>query len=252
MKSYLKDEVEFLSGLGVVYTEFIGEIAVRQVNILAGEYFASSSLHDRSDSIGYLLYDGKKNELDISSAIEIGGEEFEEQWSIALSKQVVKNNIIYRQGDATEPQIYPVVIVHIVNNIGKWGKGFVIALSKKYPSCRKRYLELYKSGEPPVLGDIQVIDVSDGKGIFIGNMFAQDGIKKSHKDNKRYVSYESLSDCLSKLADFCLVNRILSVQMPMIGTGLGGGDWNQIEKIIQNELCYKKIECYVIKFDQTQ
>ena len=42
-------------------------------------------------------------------------------------------DIIYIKGDATSP-ISPgnKIITHICNDIGGWGKGFVLALSKKW------------------------------------------------------------------------------------------------------------------------
>lgn len=249
MKNYFKDEVEFLSGIGVVYTEFIGEVATRQINILAGEYFASSSLHDRNEKIGYFLYDGKKSDLDLSNAIKIKSDEFEKEWLSALNINNLTNDIVYKKGDASEPMISPVMIIHIVNNLGKWGKGFVLSLSKKYPPCKMEYLNLYKKETKPNLGYIQIINVDNDNKIYVANMFAQDGIKKNSSDNKIYLSYEALSDCLAKVADYCLANRILSVQMPLIGSGLAGGDWNEIKEIIKNELCYKNIKCYVIVLD---
>ncbi len=41
--------------------------------------------------------------------------------------------INYVKGDATAPiGIGNKIIVHICNDIGRWGKGFVMALSKKW------------------------------------------------------------------------------------------------------------------------
>lgn len=62
---------------------------------------------------------------------------------------------------------------------------------------------------------------------------------------KQCVCYASLEVCLEKLSDFALVNR-LSVQMPRIGAGLGGGDWNIIESLILKQICYKMIDCSVM------
>lgn len=52
--------------------------------------------------------------------------------------------------------------------------------------------------------------------------------------------------CLRKVARFALKNR-LSIQMPKIGSGLAGGDWREIEKIINEELIYYKIKCTVFE-----
>lgn len=51
---------------------------------------------------------------------------------------------------------------------------------------------------------------------------------------------------LKKVARFSLINR-LTIQMPKIGSGLAGGDWSEIEKIINEELIYYKIKCNVFE-----
>ena len=40
-------------------------------------------------------------------------------------------SINYLKGDATEPTKKPAIICHVCNDIGGWGRGFVLALSKK-------------------------------------------------------------------------------------------------------------------------
>ena len=43
--------------------------------------------------------------------------------------------INYVKGDATSPQgTSPRVLVHVCNDLGAWGKGFVVAVSKKWPA----------------------------------------------------------------------------------------------------------------------
>ena len=41
--------------------------------------------------------------------------------------------IQYLKGDATAPKTHgKKIIVHVCNDIGKWGKGFVLAISKRW------------------------------------------------------------------------------------------------------------------------
>ena len=48
--------------------------------------------------------------------------------------------INYVIGDATQPvSENPVIICHIVNNLSRWGKGFVMALSRRYPQPEREY-----------------------------------------------------------------------------------------------------------------
>ena len=54
--------------------------------------------------------------------------------------------ILYIKGDATAPIGSGVkVITHICNDIGGWGKGFVLALSKKWKMPEEAYRQWYKS-----------------------------------------------------------------------------------------------------------
>lgn len=245
VKKYYKGNVEFIAGEGIILNEFIGEVATRQINIIDGAYYASSSLLDKNDKVGYLLYDGKKNDLDLSDSEEISSQEFESVWLTSTSSLQEKKEIKYSSGDAVEPLKKSTVIAHIVNNKGKWGKGFVLSLSNKYPIAKKHYLNSFKENHTPELGTVDFVMVDPKERIFIANMYAQNGIKKNANDKNQYVCYASLELCLEKLSDFALVNR-LSIQMPRIGAGLGGGDWNVIESLIQKNICHKLIDCNVI------
>lgn len=54
--------------------------------------------------------------------------------------------INYTTGDATAPTTQGnKIIVHICNDVGGWGKGFVLAISKKWKQPEQNYREWYKS-----------------------------------------------------------------------------------------------------------
>ncbi|MFB4359813.1 macro domain-containing protein [Pantoea sp. BS_8] len=245
-KSYYRAVSEFLRGDGVVYTEFIGEVATRQISVFEGNHYSSSSVTDWHEDIGYLLYDGKKNELDLSDSEEITDENFETEWKKTLVNEDQIAYIHYHSGDASIPFKESVIILHVVNNLGKWGKGFVLSLSKRYPLAKEKYLASSRIGYK--MGDVQFIEVDTLNRVFVANMVAQEGIKKSQRDAKRYISYEALEECLEIASDYALCNR-LEVQMPMIGAGLGGGDWQVIIDIIKDKLTYKKIPCHILTLD---
>ena len=75
---YFKGPSESLVGSGEIYTEFNGEIAVRQVEIYNGKYYSSRS--EYHEGIGLGLYDGLLSELDMSDSVEISAEEFDLIW----------------------------------------------------------------------------------------------------------------------------------------------------------------------------
>ena len=56
--------------------------------------------------------------------------------------------ISYLVGDATAPQIPgPKIIVHVCNDIGAWGKGFVKAHSNRWSETESQYKGWYNERE---------------------------------------------------------------------------------------------------------
>lgn len=153
--------------------------------------------------------------------------------------------IIYLKGDATLPKTDGnKIIAHICNDIGGWGKGFVVAISKRWKAPEIAYREWHKTQTDFVLGNIQVVQVEDD--IFVANMLAQRGI--GIINNQPPINYEAVESCLSELAKNAQTLQA-SVHMPRIGCGLAGGKWEIIEPIIQKTLLANDIETFVYDFE---
>jgi O-acetyl-ADP-ribose deacetylase (regulator of RNase III) len=140
--------------------------------------------------------------------------------------------IRYVVGDATNPLARgPKIIAHICNDIGKWGKGFVMAVSSKWPIVRAEYLRWYKDDSKDEcycrLGGIQYVDVRPD--ICVANMVAQAGIHTGSKGPP--IRYDALDLCLEKLA-IGARKRGASIHMPRVGCGLAGGTWATVEPIV--------------------
>ncbi len=135
--------------------------------------------------------------------------------------------IYYLKGDATEPQVADGdrFLIHICNSCGGWGKGFVLAISKKWKAPEKQYRANIKQMK---LGDIQIVKVEDA--LYVVNMIAQNGYKSMN--NPVPVSYVALENCLEKLQNELKNYNNPTIHMPRIGCGLGGGRWFEIERLI--------------------
>lgn len=144
------------------------------------------------------------------------------------------SSIRFVTGDATAPVgDDPRVICHICNDSGGWGRGFVLAVSRRWPQPEADYRDWYRGrGRNDFgLGRIRLIEV--GPSLWVANMVAQAGVRATAAGPP--IRYEALEACLGLLAQECLGHGA-SVHMPRIGAGLAGGDWGVIEEIVRRQL----------------
>lgn len=144
----------------------------------------------------------------------------------------------YLIGDATDPLVKPALICHICNDVGAWGAGFVIALSKKNRNPEKLYRKWYHEEKDSfVLGAIQITSFDEN--VWVANMIAQKDIRWEGQEPP--IRYDALETCLKSVYRHA-ENRGLTVSMPRIGADLAGGDWPTIEAIIKKTMT---VETYV-------
>lgn len=151
----------------------------------------------------------------------------------------------YVTGDATRPEgTGTKIIAHVVNDRGGFGKGFALALAKRWPAVRAGYRWWYEAGADAgfELGQTQVIRAADG--VFVVNMLAQHGYTAARSGPA--IRYDALAECLEHLAKVPL--GILGndgIHMPRIGCGLAGGTWDRVEPLITSALCARDIQVTV-------
>lgn len=178
------------------------------------------------------------------------------------------DNIHYIAADATEPyqksegQAYN-YLLHVCNNVGAWGAGFVIPLAKKWPHTKQAYTEAVLAMS---LGENQIVPVEDN--LAVVNMIAQlDVIPIAHKYSAEHVrrvsnetstwrnhrsailpniQYDALFRCLETIGQQAHPDS--RFHFPMFGAGLGGGNWDLIAAIINSTLTYRyETWCYVFE-----
>ena len=120
------------------------------------------------------------------------------------------------------------IIGHGCNAQGVMGSGVAKTMREKYPLNYEHYVHEHIR-RPLELGQVLFFEE---KGKIIVNMITQDHYGR---DGSRYVSYDAIE------AIFRTLNRTFSVfgesriAIPMIGSGLGGGDWDHIADLINQE-----------------
>jgi O-acetyl-ADP-ribose deacetylase (regulator of RNase III) len=92
----------------------------------------------------------------------------------------VAKQINYVVGDATEPNgPGPRIIAHVCNDAGGWGKGFVLALSRRWQGPEAAYRSWYRERAVNgfALGATQIVTVSQD--LYVANMVGQHGYRPS-------------------------------------------------------------------------
>lgn len=152
----------------------------------------------------------------------------------------------YIKGDATNPTLNGnKIIVHICNDIGAWGKGFVMAISKRWKQPEQQYRHWFKSNDNFNLGQVQFVQVENE--LWVANLIGQHKIIKD-EDGNAPIRYQAILLGLEKVAQFA-IDKNASVHMPRIGCGLAGGTWDKMAPLINKSLLKNEIDTYVYDFD---
>jgi len=168
--------------------------------------------------------------------------------------------VFYVDGDATRPiGVGRKLIIHCCNDQGGWGRGFVLALSKLDLNPESLYLAWSKINRYWKLSPVQYATGKAKLGevaftafhqptLFVANMIGQ------HKaviedtgldeDGNVPIRYDAIRKCLKKVRRYCRKHN-MSIHAPRFGSDLAGGDWNVIEKIIEDELTTRGISVTV-------
>jgi O-acetyl-ADP-ribose deacetylase (regulator of RNase III) len=147
--------------------------------------------------------------------------------------------IEYVAGDATRPAGNgPMIVAHVCNDAGGWGRGFVVAVSDRWPEPERAYRSWYRgrAGNDFRLGAVQVVAV--GPDLWVANMIGQHGIRSS--GGVPPIRYDALRQCLAKVADEAVAKHA-TVHVPRIGAGLAGGRWDQVEELLVDELAQRDV-----------
>lgn len=155
--------------------------------------------------------------------------------------------ITYVRGDATAPRGKGVkLIAHVCNDLGGWGKGFVLAVSRRWPEPEAAYRHWHRerARNDFGLGAVQFVQV--GPYTWVANMVGQRGMRTGSKGVP--VRYEAIDAALAGVAERA-AELNASVHMPRIGCGLAGGTWARVEPLISGQLVSRGIAVTVYDHD---
>lgn len=140
----------------------------------------------------------------------------------------------YVTGDLLKSVKYG-IIIHGCNAQGVMGSGFAKQVKETYPLAFQVYKKALVPGSWRELGSITSVEVSPG--LFIVNAITQYDFGR---DGRRYVRYDGVDEALRRVNQWLLDEQgnpeEISIHLPKIGAGLGGGHWPIIEQIIIHRL----------------
>ena len=156
------------------------------------------------------------------------------------------------------------IIVHGCNCQGVMGSGVAKAIRDKYPEVFTAYSKLWiqrssltlgqtqfciseeYSGAKPEGFEIWSVGNSLPKDLVIVNAMTQYGYGKT---GEQFVDYNAMKACFSMVRGFAEHTK-LPVYFPLIGCGLGGGDWSEVCGIIEN--CLEGLDRTLVLNAQTK
>ena len=156
--------------------------------------------------------------------------------------KTIKGNLLdaFDRGDVD-------VIAHQCNCFCNMGSGIAPQIAKRYPGAEAVDSATIK-GDSDKLGTFTRAIVSrnvNGETIDDGivyNLYGQYGYGGARVNTK----YESLKQAMQKMQqDLKDENNEGIIGLPLIGCGLGGGDWEVVSKII-NEVFTNEVHIYVL------
>jgi len=149
--------------------------------------------------------------------------------------------ITYFSGDALNPLEVKgrKIIVHVCNDLGVMGAGIALAIRKKWPSAYDDYVKWFKKDDFK-LGNVQFVKVD--KETVVANMIGQKSL--GYTNGVPPIRYDAVGSCLKKVAVVAKKYEA-SVVGPKIGAGLAGGKWEEIEKLIIENLCEQDVSVYI-------
>ncbi|MEZ6188704.1 MAG: macro domain-containing protein [Planctomycetota bacterium] len=137
------------------------------------------------------------------------------------------------------------MIVHVCNDRGAWGKGFVLALSQRWSAPEAAYRRWHQDpGESPFeLGAVQFVEVEPA--LWVANLIGQHGIRSLQ--GVPPVRYDAIHAGLERVAAFAR-EHAASVHLPRIGCGLAGGTWDRVEPLLEATLAARGVGVTVYDF----
>lgn len=134
------------------------------------------------------------------------------------------------------------IIVQQVNAQGVMGSGVAAVMRATYPMVFEKYQDVIKPNQPSLvsagyLGMNIMVPVTET--LWVSNIVGQHFY--GNTAGMRYTSYDALDVGLQRLAAWTISSnahkgKSPTIHYPLIGSGLGGGEWSIVREILHYRL----------------
>jgi O-acetyl-ADP-ribose deacetylase (regulator of RNase III) len=132
-------------------------------------------------------------------------------------------------------------IVHGIAANDPMKQGLALSLHEDYPAMHKDFHH-YCQAQHPKTGDAWLW--GGAQNVRIINLITQEG-GYEHGSQPGKAKVKFVGDCLKSLVKLVKKEKLTSIALPRLATGVGGLDWADVEPVIQQRLAELDIPVFV-------
>ncbi|MSU35905.1 MAG: Appr-1-p processing protein [Pedosphaera sp.] len=132
-------------------------------------------------------------------------------------------------------------IAHGIAPNDHFDSGLALTLRQDWPALYKDFRHYLHTAHPKA-GSLWVWTRADGRRVI--NLFTQEPASSEHAHPGK-TSYHTLNLCLRELHSLVEAEKIASLALPRLVTGVGGLEWDQVEPLIRQHLGSLHIPIYL-------
>ena len=138
------------------------------------------------------------------------------------------------------------VVVHVCNDVGKFGAGFAGSVARRWKAAHDAYFKWHRQGKASGFraGAVQMVFL--GPYLEVSNMISMQAVMGESRDSP--LCYVALAEALDELGRHA-ASKGATVHMPRIGSGLAGGDWGRIDRLILAMMVKHEVNVFMYLWD---
>ena len=133
------------------------------------------------------------------------------------------------------------MVAHGVAPNDGYANGLALSLRQQWPAMYKDFRH-YCQTFTPKTGELWAW--AGAGGVRIVSLFTQEAAR-SHEAKPGKATIENVNHCLKALSKWVESEKVKSLALPRLATGVGGLDWKEVKPLIEKHLGHLSIPVYV-------